>query len=156
MVLLDPTPVTLAAEAEASARWNKLASIEEKFFRQKSCVRWMGAGDQNTTLFHRSVQTRNASNSNTILVNEAGEALTNLPDIKKEAVMHFQKFLQVQDMDSEGDSLPLLQELLSYRCSAGSVASLVAPVSAEKIVLPCMLCQAIRSLAQMASPKSSS
>ena len=134
VVLLDPTPVTLAAEAETSARWNKLASIEEKFFRQKSCVRWMGAGDQNTTLFHRSVQTRNASNSNTILVNEAGETLTNLPDIKKEAVMHFHKFLQVQDMDSEGDSLPLLQELLSYRCSAGSVASLVAPVSAEEIV----------------------
>ena len=48
--------------------------------------------------------------------------------------MHFQKFLQVQDQDSEGDSLPILQERLNYRCSARSTASLVAPVSVEEIV----------------------
>ena len=44
-VLLDPNPQTLAAEAEASKRWNLLASIEERFFRQKSCLRWLQAGE---------------------------------------------------------------------------------------------------------------
>ncbi|KAH0904437.1 hypothetical protein HID58_043940, partial [Brassica napus] len=83
--------------AAASDRWNKLASIEEKFFRQKSCVRWLGAGDQNTVFFHRAVQTRSSRNTIKSLVNEAGETLTKLSDIKKEAVQHFQQFLQVQD-----------------------------------------------------------
>lgn len=39
LVLIDPTPVTFVAAAEASERWNRLASIEENFFRQKSCIR---------------------------------------------------------------------------------------------------------------------
>lgn len=51
MALLDPNRVTFAAAAEASDRWNKLASIEKKFFRQKSCIRCLGAGDHNTFFF---------------------------------------------------------------------------------------------------------
>ncbi|KAH0913954.1 hypothetical protein HID58_028400 [Brassica napus] len=93
-VLLDPNPTTFAAAAVASDRWNKLARIEEKFFRQKSCIRWLGAGDQNTVVFHRAVQTRTSRNTIKRLVNEAGETLTKLSDIKKEAVQHFQRFLQ--------------------------------------------------------------
>ncbi|KAH0929311.1 hypothetical protein HID58_015038 [Brassica napus] len=91
--LFQPSPATFAAAAaEATERWNKLAAIEEKFFRQKSCVRWLGAGDQNTVFFHRAVQTRSSKNTIKSLVNEAGETLTDLADIKKEAVMYFQKF----------------------------------------------------------------
>lgn len=62
-VLLDPNPTTFVAAAVASDRWNKLARIEEKFFRQKSCIRWLGAGDQNTVVFHRAVQTRTSRNT---------------------------------------------------------------------------------------------
>lgn len=39
LVLIDPTLVTFVAATEASERWNRLASIEENFFRQKSCIR---------------------------------------------------------------------------------------------------------------------
>ncbi|KAF3517924.1 hypothetical protein DY000_02061598 [Brassica cretica] len=62
LALQDPTTETFAAAAEAYDRWNKLASIEEKFFRQKSCVRWLGVGDRNTVFFHQAVQTRTSRN----------------------------------------------------------------------------------------------
>ncbi|KAG5387870.1 hypothetical protein IGI04_029411 [Brassica rapa subsp. trilocularis] len=42
----------------------------------------------------RAVQTRTFRNTIKRLVNEAGETLTKLSDIKKEAVQHFQRFLQ--------------------------------------------------------------
>ncbi|KAF3518239.1 hypothetical protein DY000_02064011 [Brassica cretica] len=102
LVLIDPNPTTCAAADEASYRWSKLDRIEEKFYRQKSCIRLLGAGDQNTGVFHRSMQTRTAGNAITILINEAGETLTSPSDIKREAVTHFQKFLQVQDQRVEG------------------------------------------------------
>lgn len=132
-MLLDPNPTTFAAAAVASDRWNKLARIEEKFFRQKSCIRWLGAGDQNTVVFHRAVQTRTSRNTIKRLVNEAGETLTKLSDIKKEAVQHFQRFLQVQDQGNGEDSYPMLQDLLTYRCDTGTATGLVAPVLGEEI-----------------------
>lgn len=50
-VLNDPNPENFTRESEAAARWQILARIEEKFYRQKSCVRWLQAGYQNTILF---------------------------------------------------------------------------------------------------------
>lgn len=51
IVLLDPTPENVARAAEVAERWNVLARIEEKFYRQKSCVQWLTAGDQNVKFF---------------------------------------------------------------------------------------------------------
>ena len=80
--------------AEAEERWNKLARIEEKFYKQKSCIRWLQVGDQNKKFFHCFVQTRAARNTIRSLVNDQGEVLTSLSDIKKEAISCFQTFLQ--------------------------------------------------------------
>ena len=62
-VLLDPSPTNIDRAAAAEEKWSKLARIEEKFYRQKSCVRWLGAGDQNTKFFHSMVQNRVAKNT---------------------------------------------------------------------------------------------
>lgn len=95
LAFLDPNPVYFAAAAEASERWNKLASIKEKNFRQKSCIRWLGAGDHNTIFFHRTVQTRSSRNTIRSLVNAAGKTLTMISDIKREAVQHFRDFFKL-------------------------------------------------------------
>ncbi|KAH0898892.1 LOW QUALITY PROTEIN: hypothetical protein HID58_048460, partial [Brassica napus] len=114
--LLDPTPGNFARAAEAADRWNALARVEEKFYKQKSCVRWLSVGDQNTKVFHSMVQTKIAKNTIRRLVTTAGEVLTSLPDIKKEAVSYFQSFLQGQDPNGEVISVDALQDLLPYRC----------------------------------------
>ncbi|KAH0862586.1 hypothetical protein HID58_079797, partial [Brassica napus] len=101
IALADPSHVNFARAAEAANRWNALARVEEKFYQQKSCVRWLAVGDQNTKVFHSMVQTRNAKNTIRRLVTTEGEVLTALPDIKKEAVSYFQSFLQGQDPNGE-------------------------------------------------------
>ncbi|KAH0903258.1 hypothetical protein HID58_042761, partial [Brassica napus] len=116
MTLIDTTPGNFARAAEAANRWNTLARVEEKFYKQKSCIRWLSVGDQNTKVFHSMVQTRNAKNTIRRLVTIEGEVLTSLPDIKKEAVSYFQSFLQGQDPNSEVISVTALQDLLTYRC----------------------------------------
>ena len=54
-VLVNPSPENCVQESEASDRWQKLAKIEDKFWLQKSCIRWLQAGDQNTVFYHRYV-----------------------------------------------------------------------------------------------------
>ncbi|KAH0898700.1 LOW QUALITY PROTEIN: hypothetical protein HID58_048268, partial [Brassica napus] len=96
-VLVNTSPENCVQESEASDCWQKRAKIEEKFWLQKSCIRWLQAGDQNTVFYHRYVQTRTARNTIRRLITETGEVLTGAVDIKREAVAHFQRFLQSQD-----------------------------------------------------------
>lgn len=131
-VLVDPSSENFVQVASASDKWNRLARIEEKFYRQKSCIRWLQAGDLNTCFFHKSVQIRASRNSIRRLVTEQGEVLTNPADIKREAVDHFQRFLQTQEQTEE-ISVASLQELLTFRCTHVASASLVSPVTAQEI-----------------------
>ena len=132
--LLDPGPETFARAAAASEKWNHLARIEEKFYRQKSCVRWLQAGDQNTKYFHRIAQARAARNMIRSLVNAQGVVLTSQSDIKREAVAHFQTFLQTQDPTTVDISVDYFRSLLTYRCSTETASGLVGPVTAHEIV----------------------
>ena len=133
IALADPSHVNFARAAEAANRWNALARVEEKFYQQKSCVRWLAVGDQNTKVFHSMVQTRNAKNTIRRLVTTEGEVLTALPDIKKEAVSYFQSFLQGQDPNGEVISVTALQDLLTYRCPSDHSAALVRPITPMEI-----------------------
>lgn len=112
--LHDPEPETFARATAASEKWNHLAHIEEKYYRQKSCVIWLQAGDQNTKYFHRVAQGRAARNMIRRLVNAQGETLLSQPEIKKEAVSHFQDFLQTQDPSTADVSVDYLRSLLTY------------------------------------------
>ena len=58
--------------------------------------------------------------------------LTAPSDIKREAVAHFQRFLQAQELTEE-ISIESLQDLLMYRCPTAASTSLVSPVTAQEI-----------------------
>lgn len=131
-VLMDPTPINLATEAEASRRWNLLASIEDKIYRHKSCLQWLQAGDQNTTVFHRAAQSRSSRNTIRSLTTTSCDILTDPGDSRKEAITHFQRFLQTHQ-EGEEISETSLQELLTYCCPVSTATELVAPVSGEEI-----------------------
>ena len=91
-----------------------------------------GWGSQHSFL-PRMVQTRIARNTIRSLTTEQGTVLTSTVDIKKEAVSHFQRFLQSQDASGEDVSVDDLRNLLTYRCPAEACASLVAPVTGLEI-----------------------
>lgn len=131
-MLTDPSSQNFAQAAEAAIRWQKLACIEEKFYHQKSCFRWLQVGDNNTRFFHSIVQTRAARNTIRSLITEQGEVLVSQQDIKKE-VSYFQKFLQGQVCTTEDVLLEQLQGLLIYRCSNAEAAVLVGLVTDKEI-----------------------
>ena len=93
----------------------------------------MQAGDQNTVFYHRYVQTRTARNAIRSLTTETGEVLTAAVNIKREAVSHFQRFLQSQDVTGVEVTGDELRGILTYRCPGGVCAQLVAPVSGREI-----------------------
>ncbi|KAH0893042.1 hypothetical protein HID58_055471, partial [Brassica napus] len=95
-VLLDPSPANFAAAEELSNIWNKLAAIKEKIFRQKSCIKWLQAGDHNTAF---SIEQFRPDTQKTQL--SEGVTLTSAQDIKNEVVLHFQRFLQQHHEVSE-------------------------------------------------------
>lgn len=67
------------------------------------------------------------------MTNAQGDVLTSLPNIKKEAVSHFQTFLQSQDTATEAVSVASLQDLLTYRYNSEAASVLVGPVTATEI-----------------------
>lgn len=75
-----------------------------------------------------------------MLKDQNGHELTASANIAREAVQHFQRFLQTQESEVEEIPLDTVQELLTYRCSLGEAGRLVAPVTGEEILA------AIRSL----------
>ncbi|CAL9217216.1 unnamed protein product [Arabidopsis halleri] len=131
--LSDPTISNLAALSETSETWQRLASLEEKFFHQKPRIQWMKCGDQNTSYFHRVAQTNASRNAVCSLTLESGAVLTDLNEIKAEAARHFREFLQAEVDDFEGVYQEYLSDLLTYRCSSTQCSKLVLPVSSEEV-----------------------
>lgn len=83
--------------------------------------------------FHHSVQARNSWNAIRQLQTDSGEILTVPSDISREAVQHFQRFLQNQDQEVELNPGTRLRELLTYRCNSHAAERLVALVSSQDI-----------------------
>lgn len=60
--------------------------------------------------------------------------LSSAQDIKSEAVLHFQRFLQQHQEVCEEVSVASLQNLLTFRCTSEAAANLVAPVTPKEII----------------------
>ncbi|KAG7571789.1 Endonuclease/exonuclease/phosphatase superfamily [Arabidopsis suecica] len=130
---LNPQASTFAEVTESSERWNHLATIEEQFYHQKSRVRWMQFGDHNTDFFHRVAEGMAAKNAIKCLKSSSGEVLTEVSDIKNEAVHYYKNFLQDQTRDIDIPLVNSVSQLVSYRCSAEEAGRLVQPIQVEEI-----------------------
>lgn len=92
--LKDPSRQTMEAENIAYKRWEFVASLEEKYLKQKSKIHWLGIGDENNKMFHRAVTTREAQNSIREIISHEGNVVKDGPEIKTEAEKIFRQFLQ--------------------------------------------------------------
>ncbi|KAF2596102.1 hypothetical protein F2Q68_00012443 [Brassica cretica] len=61
-ILTQPTPQLATKEHRERDKLNLLLNAKQKFYRQRSRVRWADVGDRNTTVYHHSVSKRNADN----------------------------------------------------------------------------------------------
>lgn len=131
--LSDPSPRSMEEENAAHKRWNHVASLEEKYLKQKSKLFWLHVGDQNNKTFHRAVVTRTAHNTIREIHCQDGRVLNNDEEIKGEAERYFREFLQLVPNDFEGFPAEKLEELLPFRCSETDKALLNSRVTAEEI-----------------------
>lgn len=131
--LTDPQQSTFEAEAVASSQWSHLSSIEEQFFKQKSRIRWLNLGDQNTTFFHRVAQGNASNNAIRSLTTLSGDVVTEIGDIKREASSYFQSFLQAQPTELSVMQDSDLAQIIDFRCPSNVATSLVSPILAAEI-----------------------
>ena len=90
---------------EARAAYMHQLAIECDFWRQKSRVKWIQAGDANTAFFHAVVRQRRAANYIGRIRSPTGQWLTTKEDIKDSAA-HF--FEQLFSSDRSTDRHPAL------------------------------------------------
>lgn len=88
MVATDfPSTEAFKDVSAAWEHWHHISGVEEQFYFQKFRVQWIGLGDRNNCFYHRVCQARNSKNAIRRIVAEDGRVLTDLNDIKAEAVI---------------------------------------------------------------------
>ncbi|XP_023644456.1 uncharacterized protein LOC111832379 [Capsella rubella] len=133
VALSSPTQANIIALSDATDRWQRLTSIEEQFFKQKSGIQWLRCGDQNTTSFHLVAQANASRNAIRQLTLESGVILTNPSEIKAENAHHFREFLQRDSLDTGEVAPTYLGDLLDYQCPESRCSDLISPVTREEI-----------------------
>lgn len=114
-----PSSEAIKEESEALERWQKLADLEEEFYKQTSKLHWLEVGDGNNRHFHNAAKIREVRNAIREVICPNGSIAMTDDDIKKEAERFFTDFLTHKPVDYEALSVEYLQSLLQFRCTEG-------------------------------------
>ena len=128
-----PSSEAIKEESEALERWQKLADLEEEFYKQTSKLHWLEVGDGNNRHFHNAAKIREVRNAIREVICPNGSIAMTDDDIKKEAERFFTDFLTHKPVDYEAPSVEYLQSLLQFRCTEGDQERLASEVTAEEI-----------------------
>ncbi|XP_048134251.1 uncharacterized protein LOC115752843 [Rhodamnia argentea] len=105
-ITLDPFNQMLAIqEKEQLATFAELRLQEESFYRQKSQVKWLREGDQNTKYFHHFVNKRQLSNHIISVVDENGSVITEPGLVRGHIISHFEDLFNGNDPPTRPDVL---------------------------------------------------
>lgn len=86
-ILTNPSADLAREEHVVRAKWKFQSNVEEKFFRQRSRVKWMHLGDRSTAFFHKTVAVRLNKNHIHFLHDQSGRRIVNISDIKVHAAV---------------------------------------------------------------------
>ena len=128
-VLANPTVLLAAQEKEAQSKWLTLALAEEHFLQQRSRIRWLESGDQNSAFFHRMVVSRRAINQIHYLLDGAGNRLSDTGEIKLHCVSYFEELFGASTTALTATSQAQISSFTSFRCSDADRTLLTAPVT---------------------------
>ncbi|KAA0059841.1 reverse transcriptase [Cucumis melo var. makuwa] len=106
--------------------------LEEASLRQKSRIRWLKLGDQNTTFFHRSVRSRMSRNSLLSLVDSDGSRVSSHDGVAQLAVNYFRNSLGSQEIGYRELS-PVIDDILQFQWSEECCQALQLPISREEV-----------------------
>ncbi|XP_050938813.1 uncharacterized protein LOC127148660 [Cucumis melo] len=90
--------------------------LEEASLRQKSRIRWLKLGDQNTTFFHRSVRSRMSRNTLRSLVDSDGTRVSSHDGVAQMAVNYFSNSLGSQVIGYRELS-PFIDDIVQFEWS---------------------------------------
>lgn len=96
-------------------------------------MQWLGLGDRNNCFYHNVCQARTSKNAIRMIIAADGRFLRDLQEIKGEAALHFETFLNSLPINFDGASMEYMQEVVDYRCPTAMAAELVRPVQGEEI-----------------------
>ena len=120
-------------EREIARELNELKQVEESYFKQKSRIKWLKEGDQNTKYFHGMMAARQKKNTISVLTDLEGHKLISYDQMSNEAVTFFQKLIGTVDEKVEGCPQPLLQELLGVSLPEEAIPKLIRQVTPEEV-----------------------
>lgn len=132
-LLTTPDVATARVEHEERGQLNGLLKAEEKFYKQKSRVRWADIGDRNTPFYHRTVSSHASRNHIHYLKDADARLYFSIDVIKAHAADYFKGILGSTDLLSSPVSTDELQTLLPFRCSDLQQRYLKREVSAAEI-----------------------
>ena len=110
-----------------------MKQAEESYFKQKSRIKWLKEGDQNTKYFHGMMAARQKRNTISVLTDLEGHKLISYDQMSNEAVTFFQKLIGTVDEKVEGCPQPLLQELLGVSLPEEAIPELIRQVTPEEV-----------------------
>ncbi|CAL9237898.1 unnamed protein product [Arabidopsis halleri] len=133
-LLANPTTELAREEHLVRAKWKTLCAAEEKFYRQRSRVKWMDLGDRNTSFFHRSLVQRLNRNHIHFLIDHSGRRIQLGSEIKAHAAAYFEEIIGCTNLPQSPCTVAQLADLVSFRCSDIQKSDLQKEVSEEEIV----------------------
>lgn len=130
LCLQQPSVSNFQQEKQCQEKLEKLKSIDEAFFKQKSRINWLLTWDQNTSFFHRVTQARTAYNAIHTLLGLDGVVASTPEDIGRLALSHFGSILCPYISPASLSNLQAVATIISYSCSAHEWQSLSSIPSA--------------------------
>ncbi|KAI8536166.1 hypothetical protein RHMOL_Rhmol10G0235300 [Rhododendron molle] len=133
--LLFATPCDVALcqqEKELVGRYVELRTAEESFMRQRSRIKWLALGDQNTTFFHQKVCARRALNTILSLNDANGNRVEDPEAIKTLFIDYYTRLLGTAH-EGRVDATTPLQNAITTRFSDSDQLMLIKPVTDEEI-----------------------
>ncbi|WRX16202.1 Reverse transcriptase domain - like 10 [Theobroma cacao] len=109
----DQSPANRESMHLSYARLNHLLSVEEAYWQQKSGVKWLVEGENNTRFFHMRVQKKRMKNYIFRIENNDGSIVEDQKLLKSTAVDYFANLLQADSSDNTKFNASLIPCLLT-------------------------------------------
>ncbi|KAH0891358.1 LOW QUALITY PROTEIN: hypothetical protein HID58_053787, partial [Brassica napus] len=97
--------------------------LEEEYWRTKSRVQWLQAGDRNTRFFHSKTKQRRSNNRIIHISDEEGKSYMEVKDTHNQIIKYFQELYKMFCRATEDECRVLMQTLREYQRASGQAVN---------------------------------